>query len=161
MEPTLPGDLDAAPAIGGSSPAAMVNINGYLFPPGTVLPETQKELAKYEYPHGASADRRRTLRNQQNIAAGLHPTGWKLREPAGQTCGSCNHCRKNATYNRTFYKCGLMRGSWTRGSGSDIRIKWPACSLWDPMPAVTDPSIGIADSAIHASTPQSVSRTTP
>lgn len=112
----------------------MVNINGYLFPPGTVLPATQQHLTKYIYPAEASATQRKTLRDQQNIAAGLHPTGYKLREPAGETCASCAHCVRNETYNRTFTKCGRDRSNWTRGPGSDIRQKWPACSRWEPKP---------------------------
>lgn len=32
---------------------------------------------------------------------------------------------------RYHLKCGLMRGHWTSGYGSDIRAKWPACLYYE------------------------------
>ena len=47
--------------------------------------------------------------------------------PAGETCRSCAHayCRSFA---KTSWKCGLVKA--TGGPGSDIRLKWAACSQW-------------------------------
>jgi hypothetical protein len=50
--------------------------------------------------------------------------------PAGETCKTCKHlCR--STYNRTYLKCGVIRHRWTRGPGTDIRAKSPACRIWE------------------------------
>lgn len=52
--------------------------------------------------------------------------------PEGETCKTC----KFATYiehaNR-YYKCVLMKNSWTAGPGTDIRLKWAACSFWEKV----------------------------
>jgi hypothetical protein len=47
--------------------------------------------------------------------------------PPGETCGSCKHrvLRKSR-----FWKCGILRGAWTRGNETDIRPTSPACVLW-------------------------------
>jgi hypothetical protein len=52
--------------------------------------------------------------------------------PRGETCGSCKHLECNAQYSKRFYKCGLLR--WTHGPGTDIRLKDPSCSRWEPKP---------------------------
>lgn len=44
--------------------------------------------------------------------------------PEGETCGSC----ANLVRHSRFFKCGLV--SWTRGPGTDIRKRDPACSRW-------------------------------
>lgn len=48
--------------------------------------------------------------------------------PAGETCKSCQHsyCRSFA---KNYWKCGLVPA--TGGPGSDIRLKWAACSRWE------------------------------
>lgn len=51
--------------------------------------------------------------------------------PAGETCGTCTHCRVRANRNgRHFYKCGLAVHAWTAGRGSDVLVKSPACARW-------------------------------
>lgn len=46
--------------------------------------------------------------------------------PAGETCGTC----ANAARFGRYAKCKLVRGRWTNGPGTDIRLRWPACSGW-------------------------------
>lgn len=47
--------------------------------------------------------------------------------PAGETCRTCVHsyCRSFA---KTYWKCARTKA--TSGPGSDIRLKWQACSQW-------------------------------
>lgn len=47
--------------------------------------------------------------------------------PAGETCGTCRHARYHETAKR-YWKCALVKS--TSGPGTDIRLKWPACSKW-------------------------------
>ena len=47
--------------------------------------------------------------------------------PAGETCRSCKH-KVAHQYNRTYWKCWLVKP--TRGPGTDIRLKSPACAYW-------------------------------
>ena len=50
--------------------------------------------------------------------------------PAEESCKTCKHlCR--ISYAKTYLKCGLVKHAWTRGPGSDIRAKSPACQLWE------------------------------
>jgi hypothetical protein len=50
--------------------------------------------------------------------------------PAGETCKTCRyHCV--IAYSRNYHKCLLMRPFWTSGPGTDIRVKSPACKLWE------------------------------
>jgi hypothetical protein len=52
--------------------------------------------------------------------------------PAGETCGSCvHHARRN--YGGTYHKCALMVARWTRGPGTDILVRSPACKLWERL----------------------------
>lgn len=51
--------------------------------------------------------------------------------PAGQTCGTCKHLEHVEHHDKHYLKCGLMRALWSRGPGTDIRAKWPACRRWE------------------------------
>lgn len=54
--------------------------------------------------------------------------------PAGETCRTC----KNAVYHqmsKRYWKCLLLRAVWTSGPGTDIRLKSPACKMWEAKPA--------------------------
>jgi hypothetical protein len=56
--------------------------------------------------------------------------------PAGETCGTCEHLvRRVSPSGKRFLKCGLVRQLWTKGPGSDIRAKWPACRCFEPLAA--------------------------
>lgn len=45
--------------------------------------------------------------------------------PDGHFCRDCRH----KTNNRRFLKCALVK--MTKGAGTDIRAKSPACSRWE------------------------------
>lgn len=56
--------------------------------------------------------------------------------PKGETCGGCAHrVLWQSDSGKKFSKCGLCRGNWTRGRGSDITKKDAACVAWQPKPA--------------------------
>jgi hypothetical protein len=48
--------------------------------------------------------------------------------PAGETCGSCGHCRVHRCSSRNYYKCELV--PTTFGPGTDIRLSTLACEHW-------------------------------
>lgn len=54
--------------------------------------------------------------------------------PAGQTCGSCRFCIGTGAGRHTYYKCEIIKFRWTRGPGTDILKKSPACSMWMASP---------------------------
>lgn len=91
-----------------------------LFDPGAfTVPLPSKEP-------GLSADRKRTLKRQEQLDAGIHPaTGCALRE-GDETCGSCVHAVKSWKW----WKCD--RVPMTGGPGTDLRVSWPACVKWEP-----------------------------
>lgn len=70
-----------------------------------------------------SAQRQRRVRKKGHAA-------WPGTGPAGETCRSCAHYRSHQSGVRTHPKCFLARAAWTRGPGSDIRAKDPACEKW-------------------------------
>ncbi len=49
--------------------------------------------------------------------------------PAGETCGSCNHCARDRE--GRYRKCELNRAAWTRGPRTDILARSPACAKWE------------------------------
>ncbi len=51
--------------------------------------------------------------------------------PEGETCKTCQHCSNQGTYNRSFYKCNLMKAGWTHSVKTDIKLKSPACAKWE------------------------------
>jgi hypothetical protein len=50
--------------------------------------------------------------------------------PQGETCRTCAHRLHDEHHDKVYQKCGLMRHLWTRGPGTDIRAKDPACRYW-------------------------------
>lgn len=109
-----------------------------------------RELRPSEQP-GLSADRKRTLRQAERIADGIHPlTGGPLHELASRhrdasapkddpfTCGSC-YFREVLTYhNRNYAKC-IAGASVENGAprishspATDVRAWWPACREYSP-----------------------------
>lgn len=50
--------------------------------------------------------------------------------PKGETCKSCKFyaIRK---FSKSYRKCLKVRGRWTRGPGTDILAKSPACHYWE------------------------------
>lgn len=51
--------------------------------------------------------------------------------PAGETCGTCAHCWRSNSGTRGYHKCKLIRP--TRGYGTDILKRSPACSRWEAL----------------------------
>jgi hypothetical protein len=49
--------------------------------------------------------------------------------PKGETCRSCRHSRATGHGQRNYWKCDLVRV--TRGPGTDIRLRTPACERWE------------------------------
>lgn len=76
-----------------------------------------------------SDDRARTIRNKALIERGVHPFGAKLRQPPGETCGSCKHSC-SVKLSKTYWKCALTP-TQTKGPGTDLRLSWPACERWE------------------------------
>jgi hypothetical protein len=88
---------------------------------------------------GLTATRRLTIRNDAMLARGRHPaTG----HPTVQTasCGSCENLRsyRNGSGRKVYHKCALHRLGVSRSAASDVRISWPACTLYAPH--VEDPT---------------------
>lgn len=49
--------------------------------------------------------------------------------PAGATCRYCRHVTYRSNGNRQYVKCS--RRGITRGQGTDHRLKWDACRLFE------------------------------
>lgn len=113
-----------------------------------------REIRPSEQP-GLSADRRRTLRQAEHIAAGIHPlTRGPLHELASRhrdaaspksdpfTCGSCWFREVIGHHNRSYPKCtfGLTNEMKyitaspriSASAATDVRAWWPACRDYSP-----------------------------
>ena len=95
------------------------------------------KLDKFGYPKpyakpgvNDSADRRRTIRNNETIAKGRHPaTGRKLLHVEwGFSCKNCAHHYSYKPGKKTYHKCALV--PHTGGPRTDIRVGWPACTAY-------------------------------
>ncbi len=64
-----------------------------------------------------------------------HPPGTG---PAGESCATCEFIRRIRHNDKTYLKCFQNAHNWTRGPGSDIRARSPACSLWQKAQAATE-----------------------
>jgi hypothetical protein len=109
-----------------------------------------------EPPPPLSADRRRTQRQAERVAMGVHPlTGGRLHELASRhrnadapkndpfTCGSCWFRDVVSAGNKRFAKC--FAGSDTNRApratssvASDVRAWWPACPDYSPGDRISD-----------------------
>jgi hypothetical protein len=88
-----------------------------------------------------SADQRRTLRQQRDIANGQHPLLARLRGYTGSararpdlgTCGDCRFRQLFDWHNRRYAKCtfGGEERRLTHGAATDVRASWPACGDFD------------------------------
>ena len=74
--------------------------------------------------HPCLAPRRKTTLPRGHVA----PPG---SGPAGETCRSCAHYTRRHFHDYVHLKCGLAEAKWTKGPGSDIRAKDPACKRWE------------------------------
>lgn len=79
---------------------------------------------------GMGHDAKRTYRQRQAIADGVHPaTHLPLLSPLEErTCGDCIHLWFK--HYRTFkgWKCDMANGPFD--TGPDMRKWWPACTAW-------------------------------
>lgn len=94
------------------------------------------EVEEAPPPPKLSAGVRRTAKQREQIARGIHPaTGLPLlpllstpeERQERPTCGSCVFLI-GKHYDRTYWKC---RRALTNGQGPDIRTTWPACTLFE------------------------------
>jgi hypothetical protein len=82
---------------------------------------------------GLGQDARRTARQRDQIAAGIHPATKLALAGNGRTCGDCAHLvTKPAMGGGPWFKCALQLHD---GYGLDIRKKWPACIRWQEVDA--------------------------
>lgn len=51
--------------------------------------------------------------------------------PDGERCGTCAHAVARE-FGRRYWKCALVPA--TKGPGTDIRLKTPACKKWEAKP---------------------------
>lgn len=115
--------------------------------PYTVEPPAEPKL---------SPDRRRTARQAQAVANGVHPLGLALGYPIrmhpdaprdrtseGPRCGTCWYRKMLAYHKRSYPKCLYdvendtdqrpgMAYRVTHGAGTDVRAWWPACVDYSP-----------------------------
>lgn len=75
-----------------------------------------------------SPQKRRTIRNRELIARGIHPCTRVPLARNGETCGTCALSAWKRMGNR-YFKCSL---NMTSGPATDIRAFWPACEKWKP-----------------------------
>jgi hypothetical protein len=111
--------------------------------PEIVFPKAQP-AEKPEKPEKLSADRRRTKRQKDMLANGIHPvTRLKLTETAGATCGNCALRMQFGHRSKTYAKCtlGAPEGQPHKGphvtnsAATDCRAWWGGCSEWQPKNA--------------------------
>ena len=82
-----------------------------------------------DYPPGWYRPSKSSARQNLNVARGLHPMGMRLGNlHEFASCGNCRH-HVSRSYSRTYHKCSKTRQSG--GPATDIRLKWPACELWE------------------------------
>ena len=65
-------------------------------------------------------------------AEGLNPKYSIGRGPKGMCCRDCDNLRRKEYHDKTYYKCFLIGD--TNGTGTDIRLKWPACFYFKETP---------------------------
>lgn len=103
-------------------------------------------LPDAEPPETISAERRRTLKRQAELARGVHPRTKLPLANNGHACGDCAH-HFERRMGSTYHKCdhgypaepvefhGTMyspRSLVSHGPATDVRVSWPACSGWKP-----------------------------
>lgn len=74
--------------------------------------------------HDQAAPEKAVRVKTKGLYAAMPGTG-----PEGETCGSCANLSGH-TMSRRYRKCALTRAQWTRGPGTDIKVRSPACSKW-------------------------------
>lgn len=88
---------------------------------------------------GMSADAKRTAKQREAVAAGIHPlTKTKARPDLG-TCGTCRFRSTEFSYPKCVLGAVLEHprkaGPYmTRGPATDCRKWWPACDNYEAKP---------------------------
>ena len=57
----------------------------------------------------------------------------------GETCKSCHNCYGSEYNGKKYYKCKLVPE--THGTGTDIRLKAPACEFWKKLAINSNPKM--------------------
>lgn len=68
-----------------------------------------------------------TATQRKQVVAGRHPMGPPLLGDPAKTCGNCAHLYR-VSYTKVYIKCSLVPA--TGGPGTDVRVRWPACTKW-------------------------------
>ena len=108
-------------------------------------PSIDEMRAERDRINSLGADARRTIRRNQLLEQGIHPTTKRrliralpeeelvVRVLAGVTpdltCNDCRLCVTEHHHDRTYVKCKAVEQ--THGPGSDTRRKWPACTRFE------------------------------
>ena len=50
--------------------------------------------------------------------------------PDGEKCRTCLHAYGIQNGKKTYFKCAIARRAPSKGPGTDIRLKDPACARW-------------------------------
>lgn len=72
-------------------------------------------------------------RKQQRRLRGETPRGYYAPPGTGpddETCKTCQHAVA-IRMSKTYHKCALRRADWTGSYSTDIRLKSPACRVWE------------------------------
>lgn len=79
---------------------------------------------------GLSRDQRRTKRDADLLAQGVHPATRIGIADGDHTCGDCAMHVPVHRGNTHAHKCRLHRLGMSHSADSDIRVSWPACNAW-------------------------------
>jgi hypothetical protein len=93
------------------------------------MPDTVRDLFGREL---TPEEARRVMRSprQPRKSAYAAPPG---SGPDGKRCKDCKHARTTAFHSsKVYWKCGLVVS--TRGAGTDIRVRAPACKRFEEKP---------------------------
>ena len=100
-----------------------------------LFPEPEHAVVTDPY-EGMGQDARRTARQKDLIARGIHPATKLRLHPdwaagPGLRCGDCAHLWRKALYGRdkSFFKCSVAAHG--AQDGPDMREWWPACTAFE------------------------------
>lgn len=114
-----------------SEPRTYVTRGGEVREVPVVLPKSRN---RDPLSGGASDTRRLKLRNDADLAKGVHPaTRVALHPDQSKRCGDCAHHQSHDWYGsrkKIYHKCDIHRLGMSHGAASDIRVSWPACTAF-------------------------------
>ena len=85
--------------------------------------------AETPVPEVMSATQRLTRRNQKLLEGGIHPATRRPVLTTGDRCGDCVH-HVVVRHDRAWHKCEKHQLGISHSEASDIRVGWPACTLY-------------------------------